>query len=148
MKATLLETTETKLKTIKTIKTKGAKALLITSLFASTMLLSGCVISIDDNYEDGYDVSSGASWQKHEAKNRQFIADVSPGVSKMSVVDELGAADFNEMISSNGDIVQVLYYRTQRVDDDGITTKNECTPLVFVNNELKGWGELSLSTYL
>ena len=66
----------------------------------------------------------------------------------MSVVDELGAADFNEMISSNGDTVQVLYYRTQRVDDDGITTKNECTPLVFVNNELKGWGELSLSTYL
>jgi len=145
MKATRLETTE---KNSKTIKTKGAKALLLTSFFASTMLLSGCVISIDDNYEDGYDVSSGANWQKHEAKNRQFIADLSPGVSKMSVIDKLGAADFNEMVSSNGDAVQVLYYRTQRVDDDGITTKNECTPLVFVNNELKGWGELSLSKYL
>jgi hypothetical protein len=44
--------------------------------------------------------------------------------------------------------VQVLYYRTRRVDDDGITTKNECTPLVFINNELVGWGELSLSKYL
>jgi hypothetical protein len=72
---------------------------------------------------------------------------LSPGVSKMSVVDTLGPADFNEMASSDGDAVQVLYYRTQRIDDDGVTTKNECTPLVFINNELVGWGELSLSKY-
>jgi len=124
------------------------KALLLTSLLAGTVLLSGCVISIDDNYDDGYHVSSMSSWEKHEAKNRQFIADLSPGVSKNSVVGKLGPADFNEMVSSDGDAVQVLYYRTQRIDDDGVTTKNECTPLVFVNNELVGWGELSLSKYL
>jgi hypothetical protein len=124
------------------------KALLLTSLLAGTVLLSGCVISIDDNYEDGHNVSSAANWQKHEAKNRQFIADASLGMLKRSVVDTLGPADFNEMVSSDGDAVQVLYYRTQRIDDDGITTKNECTPLVFVNNELVGWGELSLSKYL
>jgi hypothetical protein len=145
MKTTRLKFTETN--ATKT-KTKGAKALLLTSFFAGTLLLSGCVISIDGDHEEGYNASSGANWQKYEAKNRQFIADLSLGVSKMSVVDKLRAADFNEMISSNGDAVQVLYYRTQRVDDDGITTKNECTPLVFVNNELKGWGELSLSKYL
>lgn len=124
------------------------KALLLTSLFASTMLLSGCVISVDKSDEDGYHVSSGVNWKKHEAKNRQFISDVSLGVSKMSVVDTLGPADFNEMVSSDGDAVQVLYYRTQRIDDDGVTTKNECTPLVFINSELVGWGELSLSKYL
>jgi hypothetical protein len=124
------------------------KALLLTSLLAGTVLLSGCVISIDDNYEDGYNVSSAANWEKHEAKNRQFIADARPGMSKSAVVDKLGSADFNEMVSDEGDAVQVLYYRTQRVDDDGITTKNECTPLVFINNELVGWGELSLSKYL
>jgi hypothetical protein len=124
------------------------KARLLTSLLAGTVLLSGCVISIDDNYDDGYNLSSGANWEKHEAKNRQFIADVSLGVSKSAVVDKLGSADFNEMVSSDGDAVQVLYYRTQRIDDDGITRKNECTPLVFINNELVGWGELSLSKYL
>ena len=124
------------------------KALLLTSLLAGTVLLSGCVISIDDDYEDGYHVSTGAQWEKNEARNRQFIATTNAGVSKASVVAELGAADFNEMVSNNGDAVQVLYYRTQRVDDDGVTTKNECTPLVFVNNELVGWGELSLSKYL
>jgi hypothetical protein len=124
------------------------KALLLTSLLAGTFLLSGCVISIDDDNDDGYRVSTGSSWEKSEARNRQFIATANTGVSKASVVDKLGAADFNEMINNNGDSVQVLYYRTQRVDDDGITTKNECTPLVFVNNELVGWGEMSLSKYL
>jgi len=124
------------------------KALLLTSLVASTVLLSGCVISIDDNYEDGYHLSSAANWEKHEAKNRQFIADANPGMSKNVVVNKLGPADFNEMVSGDGGAVQVLYYRTQRIDDDGITSKNECTPLVFINNELVGWGELSLSKYL
>ncbi len=123
------------------------KALLLTSLIVGTVLLSGCVISIDDNYEDSYHVSGAANWEKHEAKNRQFIADALLGMSKSAVVDKLGFADFNEMVSSGGDAVQVLYYRTQRIDDDGITTKNECTPLVFINNELVGWGELSLSKY-
>ncbi|MFQ3208463.1 MAG: hypothetical protein ACI9IT_002629 [Glaciecola sp.] len=124
------------------------KALLLTSLLTGTVLLSGCVISIDDNDEDGYHVFNAASWEKNEAKNRQFIADASLGISTSSVVDKLGTADFNEMVSSDGDAVQVLYYRTQRVDDDGSTTKNECTPLVFINNELVGWGDLSLSKYL
>mmetsp|Transcript_56059 Transcript_56059/g.177641 ORF Transcript_56059/g.177641 Transcript_56059/m.177641 type:complete len:126 (+) Transcript_56059:142-519(+) len=124
------------------------KALLLTSLLAGTFLLSGCVISIDEDSDDGYRVSSGASWEKSEKRNRQYIATASTGVSKTSVVDKLGAADFNEMVSNDGDLVQVLYYRTQRVDDDGITTKNECTPLVFVNDKLVGWGELSLAKYL
>jgi hypothetical protein len=119
------------------------KALLLTSLIVGTVLLSGCVISIDDNYEDGYHVSGAANWE-----NRQFIADALPGISKSAVVDKLGFADFNEMVSNGGDAVQVLYYRTRRIDDDGITAKNECTPLVFINNELVGWGELSLSKYL
>jgi hypothetical protein len=124
------------------------KALLLTSLIAGTVLLSGCVISIDDDYEDGYHVSTGAQWEKREANNRKYISELSPGVSKTTITDKFGAADFNELVSNNGDAVQVLYYRTQRVDDDGVTTKDECTPLVFVNNELVGWGEVSLSKYL
>lgn len=124
------------------------KALLLTSLLAGTVLLSGCVISIDDDYDDGYHVSSGAQWEKNEAKNRKFIATANTGISKASVVEQLGAADFNEMVNNDGKSVQVLYYRTQRVKDDGVTTKNECTPLVFINNELVGWGDLSLSKYL
>ncbi|MFT5276751.1 MAG: hypothetical protein ACI97K_001688 [Glaciecola sp.] len=123
--------------------------LVASGLLASTVLLSGCVISIDDDdYEDGYHVSSGADWQDRESNNRKYISELSPGASKTTITDKFGAADFNELVSSDGDAVQVLYYRTQRVDDDGITTKNECTPLVFINNKLVGWGELSLSKYL
>lgn len=124
------------------------KALLLSSLLASTVLLGGCVISIDEDYEDGYHLSNSSQWEKREANNRQYISELSLGASKMSVMEKFGAADFNELTSSNGDSVQVLYYRTHRVDDDGVTTKNECTPLVFVNDELVGWGEMSVSKYL
>jgi hypothetical protein len=124
------------------------KAILLSSLLVGTVLLSGCVISIDDDYEDGYHVSSGADWKKREASNRKYISELSPGVSKTAITDTFGPADFNELVNTNGEAVQVLYYRTQRIDDDGITTKNECTPLVFVKDELVGWGELSVSKYL
>lgn len=128
-------------------RAKHMRAVLLTSLLAGSVLLSGCVISIDDDYDDGYHISSGAQWERSEAKNREYIATANTGVSRASVVAELGAADFNEMVTNNGDSIQVLYYRTQRVDDDGVTTKNECTPLVFVNNTLVGWGDAALSTY-
>jgi hypothetical protein len=35
----------------------------------------------------------------------------------------------------------VLFYRTHRRDGDGVTTKDECTPLVFKNGLLIGWGD-------
>ena len=124
------------------------KALLLSSLLASTVLLSGCVISIDDDNEDGFHLSNSSYWQKREANNRQYIAELSVGASKTAIIEKFGAADFNELTSSNGDAVQVLYYRTHRVAEDGVTTKNECTPLVFVNDELVGWGEISVSKYL
>ena len=46
------------------------------------------------------------------------------------------------------ELIQQIVEQVENQIYDGITTKNECTPLVFVNNELKGWGELSLSKYL
>jgi hypothetical protein len=35
----------------------------------------------------------------------------------------------------------VLLYRTRLVREDGRTTRDETTPLVFVDGELVGWGE-------
>ncbi|MBF7072259.1 DUF3192 domain-containing protein [Glaciecola sp. MH2013] len=122
------------------------KALIISSLLASSVLLSGCVISIGGD-EDGYS-SYNVGWEKREMQNREFISNLSTGVSKSAVVDELGAADFNELTSKNGDNIQILYYRTQRMEDDGVTTKNECTPLVFVNGSLSGFGSAEVAKYL
>jgi hypothetical protein len=53
----------------------------------------------------------------------------------------MGIADFNEFYIKGEDTYQVLYYRTQHIDGDGVTTKDECTPLVFKNSALLGWGE-------
>jgi hypothetical protein len=58
----------------------------------------------------------------------------------------MGIADFNESYSKDDDTYQVLYYRTQRINGDGVTTKDECTPLVFKNSILVGWGERAYNT--
>ena len=43
--------------------------------------------------------------------------------------------------SKDGETVQVLFYRTHHQKSDGKTTKDECTPLVFKQNRLTGWGD-------
>ena len=53
----------------------------------------------------------------------------------------MGLADFNEFHQKDQDRFQVLYYRTQRKNGDGVTTKDECTPLVLKNGLLVGWGD-------
>lgn len=123
------------------------KALFIPVLVASSLALSGCVISIDDDH-DGMSFSSQSGWEKQERKNRDSIAKFELGINQEQVLNTLGSADFNELVSVNGENVQVLYYRTQRVREDGLTTKDECTPLVFVNNSLVGWGDAAVTRHL
>jgi len=53
--------------------------------------------------------------------------------------------DFNELFEKQDGTYRVLYYRTQKTMGDGITTKDECTPLVFRNGELVGWGDSAYS---
>ena len=48
----------------------------------------------------------------------------------------MGVADFNETYLDNGKTVNVVYYRTHRLHKDGLTTKDECTKLVFVDSKL------------
>ena len=120
------------------------KTLLLCTMLASSLALSGCVISIGDKDSSFY----GADWQEREQRNRDFISNLSVGVSRSSVLAELGAADFTELTTSNVGTIQTLYYRTQRIEDDGVTTKDECTPLVFVDGSLTGYGAAELAKYL
>ena len=57
----------------------------------------------------------------------------------------LGVADFNEVYNKGDENIQVLYYRTNRKHADGITTKDECTPLIFKNGALVSWGDTAYS---
>lgn len=113
------------------------KKRLVATILCTSMFLSGCVISVDG---DG-DYGNSSSWHDNAKQNRKHLSRLQPGTSYEQVLNTMGVADFNEFYKTDGDQFQVLYYRTQRVEGDGITKKDECTPLVFKNGVLAGWGD-------
>lgn len=103
-----------------------------------TLGLTGCVVAVGGG-EDGYSMSH--DFEDREYDNRKKIARLQLNSSFNDVQSTLGVADFNEVYEKNGENIQVLYYRTNRKHKDGITTKDECTPLIFKNGELVSWGD-------
>ena len=75
------------------------------------------------------------------ANNRKHISNLETGMSYESVLRKMGVADFNELYEKQDGTYRVLFYRTQRTMGDGITTKDECTPIVFKDSGLVGWGD-------
>lgn len=109
----------------------------------SVFLLSGCIISIDD--ENGWDThSSSKSWSQLEKDNRESISTLQRDVSVPSVLSKMGVPEFDELVVVDSKEYRVLYYRTQKNAGDGVTTKDECTPIVFEDGKLKGFGQLAL----
>ena len=99
--------------------------------------LTGCVIAVGG--EDGHMVSS--DFEDREYTNRKKISRISLNSSIADVTNKLGVADFNETYEKNGNTVRVLFYRTNRIHKDGLTTRDECTYLYFVNGELVETGQ-------
>lgn len=118
------------------------KTLLAAAIFLP-LTLSGCVISVDGDGESSYH----SSWEDREQDNRQFIADLTTNTNIATIKKRMGVPDFNELHKKGDDEIQVLYYRTQRHTGDGITTKDECTPLVFKNGQLIGWGDSAYQNF-
>ncbi|WP_158770876.1 DUF3192 domain-containing protein [Paraglaciecola sp. L1A13] len=117
------------------------KPRLLVGALGLSLLLSGCVISVDGDGYDGYH----SDWQKQEKDNRKEVAQLQPNLTAGQIMERMGIADFSELVKKGDDQFHVLYYRTQRKDDDGVTTKDECTPLVLKNDKLIGWGDSALS---
>ena len=113
------------------------KKLMLCTALVAPMLLSGCIISVGDDDREHYQ----ASWEQRESNNRKHISNLEVNAHFEDVTRKMGVADFNEMVGEGDHVYRILYYRTQRTEDDGITTKDECTPLVFKDNRLIGWGE-------
>ena len=113
------------------------KKLALAALVGLSFGFSGCVISVGGEGEYSYQ----SDWQDKEQKNRKYISRLQQDASYDAILNRMGIADFNEFHAQGDDTYQVLYYRTQRIDSDGVTTKDECTPLVFKNSALVGWGE-------
>lgn len=109
---------------------------------AMVALLAGCVVAIGPEEIE----RSGADWSDIERENRRAIGNLALGMR----VDDVRAAmpntaDFSEAFVSGATEYRVLFYRTQRVEGDGATTRDETTPLVFADGELVGWGPSALA---
>jgi len=105
------------------------------SIAAFLMLsLSGCIVIGGDHDWD-------EDWRVEQRENRDIISSLELQTKRSRVLDRLGAPNFSEAFTKNGDEYRVLYYRTQHRHSDGDTTKDETTPLVFKNDRLIGWGQ-------
>ena len=97
-------------------------------------------------YEDN---PEARPWDDREEINRKYIAGLSfdDNLNKTLIIEKLGVPDISEAKQFNGNTVTVLFYRTQHVKSDGITTVDECTALLFNNNKLIAWGRNAYEQY-
>lgn len=97
-----------------------------------TLGLTGCVIAVGG--EDGH--SFKADFEDKEYENRKKIAKIKLNSTLTDVANNMGVADFNESYLEDGKTVNILFYRTHRLHKDDVTTKDECTKLIFLDNLL------------
>lgn len=102
------------------------------------VLLQGCVIAVNTD-EHGW-----SDWRKAQHRNAERIQNLQLGRDLASVQGELGDPDFIDTFMRDGRTWRVLYYRTRQVHSDGRTTRDETTPLVFVDGSLVGWGDAAI----
>lgn len=88
-------------------------------------------------------------WQDREAFNRKYIAKLSlqQTPNKWQVIDELGSPDITEAKMLSETEYQVMFFRTQHVKSDGVTSQDECTALLFKNGTLIAWGDNAYAAY-
>ena len=100
--------------------------------------LSGCVVAIGNDGPESRD----SRWAEIERDNRRAIDSLLMGMGIREVQLAMPhEADFSEAFMVDGVAHRVLFYRTQRVEGDGVTSRDETTPLVFADGQLVGWGE-------
>ena len=88
-------------------------------------------------------------WDDREAYNRQFIGKLQ--IEKFTfeqAIQALGSPDITEAKKMSDANYQVMFYRTQHVKSDGITTQDECTALLFKNGVLNGIGNSAYENFL
>lgn len=108
-----------------------------------TLSLTGCIIvGSDDGHGPNWVSShSDSEWKEEQRINNEKIAGLKIGDSFESVRAAMGTPRFNEAFEDKGQAVQVIFYRTKHKHSDNETTKDECTPLIFKDNKLVGFGQ-------
>lgn len=73
------------------------------------------------------DKPENMDWQDREAYNKVQITKLKLGITREEVLALLGSPDITEAKIEDGTTIQVMFYRTQHVRADGLTTQDECT---------------------
>jgi len=95
----------------------------------------GVFVFLVVNFYD--DSPANMRWEDREAYNRQFISQLKLGEFTFDqALEKLGNPDITEAKQANDRNYQVLFYRTQHQKSDGITTQDECSYLLFIDNHL------------
>lgn len=90
------------------------------------------------------------TWQDREAFNAKLINKmdiIAETIQQDDVIERLGVPDITAAIQHDNTVYQLLYYRTQWKLADGITTKDECTPLLFKERQLIAKGDEAVEHY-
>lgn len=117
---------------------KAIQSIVLGILTAS--VLTGCVVAIGNEGR-----GQESDWAQVERDNRAAIDNLLLGMELNEARARMPHEPaFSEAFTVDGVAHRVLFYRTQRVQGDGMTTRNETTPLVFVEDRLAGWGESAL----
>jgi hypothetical protein len=104
---------------------------------AVSVVLSGCVVAIGNE-----DIDRRDDWAQLERENREAIATLDLGMTRAEVEGRMPHPPaMSEAFTVEDSVFTVLFYRTQRVDGDGRTTRDETTPVIFHNGILDAWGE-------
>ncbi|ALS97743.1 DUF3192 domain-containing protein [Lacimicrobium alkaliphilum] len=86
-------------------------------------------------------------WRDREQYNKVQVAKLDLGTSREEIIALMGAPDISEAKQVKDQRIQIMFYRTQHMESDGITTMNECTPLLFENDILIAWGDGTYQQY-
>ncbi len=94
------------------------------------------------------DNTNDMGWEDRQEFNKVQIAKLELGMARQGILELLGPPDITEAKKTPLSRVQVMFYRTQHVKSDGITTQDECTPLLFKDDLLVAWGDGAYQSYL
>ena len=92
--------------------------------------------------------------QNIRTKNRENLLRLSVGMKKFEVLQIMGTQTYGAINNpykvetprgKDGRLYEVFYYHTDLKNKDGIITDAELTPIVFIENQLIGWGWAFLS---
>jgi hypothetical protein len=118
----------------------------VVSLIALAILAYGVFVYLVLNFYN--DSPTKMKWEDRQTYNQQYVNKIS--LDKLTfeqIIQDLGSPDITEAKKVGDDYYQLLFYRTQHVKSDGITTEDECTPLLFKNGVVIAIGLTAKQSY-